>query len=59
MQQRRNTGLLAVAIALLAALLAAGGAHPVSLALCAVLGWFGLFLYERAYVRAGQLPPLS
>lgn len=44
---------------LLAALLAAGGAHPVSLALCAVLGWFGLFLYERAYVRAGQLPPLS
>jgi Fe-S-cluster-containing dehydrogenase component/formate-dependent nitrite reductase membrane component NrfD len=21
--------------------------------------WFGLFLYEHAYVRAGQLPPLS
>jgi hypothetical protein len=24
-----------------------------------VLAWAGLFLYEQAYVRAGQLPPLS
>jgi Fe-S-cluster-containing dehydrogenase component len=46
--------------ALLAMLLVATGvAHPAALALCAVLGWLGLFLYERAYVRAGQLPPLS
>ncbi|HEX5050710.1 MAG TPA: 4Fe-4S dicluster domain-containing protein [Planctomycetota bacterium] len=40
-------------------LLASGVAHPVSLALCALLVWAGLFLYEQAYVRAGQLPPLS
>lgn len=46
--------------ALLGMLLCLGGApHPVALALCAVLGWIGLFSYERAYVRAGQLPPLS
>lgn len=45
---------------LLAMLLVASGyAHPVALALCAVLAWVGLFLYEQAYVRAGQLPPLS
>jgi hypothetical protein len=48
------------AAALLAMLLALGGiAHPAALALCAVLAWAGLFLYEQAYVRAGQLPPLS
>ena len=29
------------------------------LALCAAVGWVGLFFYERAYVRAAQLPPLS
>ncbi|MBX3463835.1 MAG: 4Fe-4S dicluster domain-containing protein [Planctomycetes bacterium] len=40
-------------------LLVAGIAHPVSLGLCALLGAAGLFLYEQAYVRAGQLPPLS
>ena len=36
-----------------------GAAHPAALAMCAVLAWAGLFLYEQAYVRAGQLPPLS
>lgn len=46
----------------LGALLVAAGLHyplPLSLALCAVMAWAGLFLYEQAYVRAGQLPPLS
>jgi Fe-S-cluster-containing dehydrogenase component len=46
--------------ALLAMLLVLGGAtHPAPLVLCALLGAGGLFLYEQAYVRAGQLPPLS
>ena len=46
--------------ALLAMVLCMSGAtQPVALALCAVVGWLGLFLYERAYVRAAQLPPLS
>ncbi|HEB54575.1 MAG TPA: 4Fe-4S dicluster domain-containing protein [bacterium] len=46
--------------AVLALLLVVGGtANPAALALCALLGQAGLFLYERAYVRAGQLPPLS
>ncbi|MFY9342971.1 MAG: 4Fe-4S dicluster domain-containing protein [Planctomycetota bacterium] len=46
--------------ALLGALLCATGyPQPVALALCALAGQLGLFLYERAYVRAGQLPPLS
>jgi hypothetical protein len=46
--------------ALLAMLLVqAGTPHPVLLGLCAALNWAGLFLYEQAYVRAGQLPPLS
>lgn len=36
-----------------------GFAHPIALALCAIAGFGGLFLYEQAYVRAGQLPPLS
>jgi Fe-S-cluster-containing dehydrogenase component/formate-dependent nitrite reductase membrane component NrfD len=40
-------------------LLVTATAQPVALALCAVLAWVGLFLYERAYVRAAQLPPLS
>lgn len=40
-------------------LLVTGFAQPAALALCAVVGWAGLFLYEQAYVRAGQLPPLS
>jgi Polysulphide reductase, NrfD len=51
------TSTLSALLAML--LLVTGTAQPVALALCAVLGWLGLFLYERAYVRAGQLPPLS
>lgn len=48
------------AASLLSAFLVVGGAgHPAALAVTAVLGWLGLFLYEQAYVRAGQLPPLS
>lgn len=48
------------AATLLAMLLVLSGmGHPMTLALCAVLAWAGLFLYEQAYVRAGQLPPLS
>jgi Fe-S-cluster-containing dehydrogenase component len=48
------------AASLLSLLLVSGGAaHPAGLALCALLSWAGLFLYEQAYVRAGQLPPLS
>jgi Fe-S-cluster-containing dehydrogenase component len=51
---------MTTAAALLSMLLVLGGlAHPVSLALCALVAWFGLYLYEHAYVRAGQLPPLS
>ncbi|MCK5940530.1 MAG: 4Fe-4S dicluster domain-containing protein [Planctomycetes bacterium] len=40
-------------------LVVAGLGNPAALALCAVVGQAGLFLYEQAYVRAGQLPPLS
>jgi Fe-S-cluster-containing dehydrogenase component/formate-dependent nitrite reductase membrane component NrfD len=40
-------------------LLVTGFAHPVALTLCALAGFYGLYLYEQAYVRAGQLPPLS
>ena len=48
------------AAALLAMLLVTVGfAHAVPLALCAVMASVGLFFYEQAYVRAGQLPPLS
>ncbi len=56
-----HTGLATTtSTALLSMLLVLGGAgHPAALALCAVGGWFGLYLYERAYVQAGQLPPLS
>jgi hypothetical protein len=51
---------LTTAAGLLGLLLVLGGvAHPLSLALCALLSWAGLFCYEQAYVRAGQLPPLS
>ena len=46
--------------ALLGVLLVVNGAPNASLlAICAVVGQLGLFLYEQAYVRAGQLPPLS
>ena len=40
-------------------LVVTGSASPAALALCSVVGQAGLFLYEQAYVRAGQLPPLS
>lgn len=40
-------------------LVASGTVNPAALMFCAVLGHVGLFLYEQAYVRAGQLPPLS
>ena len=46
--------------ALLGALLVLNGApNAALLAICAVVAQAGLFLYEQAYVRAGQLPPLS
>lgn len=51
------TSTLTALLALL--LLACGAAHPLALTLCALLVYGGLFLYEQAYVRAGQLPPLS
>jgi hypothetical protein len=51
------TSTLAALLSML--LLVSGFAQPAALALCAVVGWAGLFLYEQAYVRAGQLPPLS
>jgi len=51
---------ITTASGLLATLLVTVGLpHPVPLALCAVMASVGLFLYEQAYVRAGQLPPLS
>ena len=46
--------------ALLGTLLVLNGAPNVALLIiCALVGQAGLFLYEQAYVRAGQLPPLS
>ena len=56
-----HTGLAMTTLtSLLSMLMILGGvAEPAGLALCAAIGWVGLFLYERAYVRAGQLPPLS
>lgn len=51
---------LSTGAAVLAAVLVLGGApQALLLGLCAVVGAFGLLCYERAYVRAGQLPPLS
>lgn len=45
---------------LLATALASNGfADPLSMSACAVFAWVGLYWYEQAYVRAGQLPPLS
>jgi hypothetical protein len=52
-----GTTTLAALIGLL--LVLGGAANPFALVFCALLSWFGLFLYEQAYVRAGQLPPLS
>jgi Fe-S-cluster-containing dehydrogenase component/formate-dependent nitrite reductase membrane component NrfD len=44
----------------LALLLVLGGiTHAVPLLLCALVAGLGLFLYEQAYVRAGQLAPIS
>ena len=40
-------------------LVTSGPASPAALMFCALLGHVGLFFYEQAYVRAGQLPPLS
>jgi Fe-S-cluster-containing dehydrogenase component len=56
-----HTGMaLTTTTALLAMLLVVSGVvHAVPLALCGLAGWAGLYLYERAYVQAGQLPPLS
>lgn len=51
---------LSTAAALLAMLLVLTGmAHWLPLSVCGVAIGFGLYLYEHAYVRAGQLPPLS
>jgi len=36
-----------------------GAANPIALVFCALVSWIGLFLYEQAYVRAAQLPPLA
>ncbi|MGE3171351.1 MAG: 4Fe-4S dicluster domain-containing protein [Planctomycetota bacterium] len=56
-----HLGLSGGTVATMLALLLAqdGGSGPLPLLACAFLGWLGLFLYEQAYVRAGQLPPLS
>jgi hypothetical protein len=51
------TGTAATLVALL--LLLGGAPSAAALSACAVLGWTGLFFYEQAYIRAGQLPPLS
>ncbi|MEC7584795.1 MAG: 4Fe-4S dicluster domain-containing protein [Planctomycetota bacterium] len=48
------------AAAILALFFVLGGTTTAApLAVCALLFWGGLFLYEQAYVRAGQLPALS
>ena len=56
-----HTGLAMTTLSALLAMALVGGGNgePIVLGLCALLGSLGLFLYERAYVRAGQLPPLS
>lgn len=56
-----HSGLLLSSLAALLALLlvTTGASHPAALALCALTAYLGMFLYERAYVHAGQLPPLS
>ncbi|MFT7537013.1 MAG: hypothetical protein ACI85K_002969 [Hyphomicrobiaceae bacterium] len=52
-----GTTTLAALVALL--LVLGGAANPLALVFCALVAWLGLFLYEQAYVRAGQLPPLA
>ena len=42
-----------------ACILLSTAALPGALALCAVAAAVGVFFYEQAFVRAGQLPPLS
>jgi Fe-S-cluster-containing dehydrogenase component/formate-dependent nitrite reductase membrane component NrfD len=42
-----------------AALVLGGVSDAATLSVFAVAGWTGLYFYEQAYVRAGQLPPLS
>ncbi len=56
-----NLGLAATtaAASLSFVLVLTGAGDAASLAVCTVLGWVGLFLYEQAYVRAAQLPALS
>ena len=51
------TGTSATLVAL--CLLASGVQSAAALSVCAALAWVGLYFYEQAYVRAGQLPPLS
>ena len=52
-------GTTTVAAVLSLLLVLTGSASPAALVFCALLGQLGLFLYEQAYVRAAQLPPLS
>ena len=56
-----HRGMLLTTLAAVAcmALVLLGVGYPVLLALGALAGQLGLFWYEQAYVRAGQLPPLS
>jgi len=56
-----HVGMLTTTLAALTgmALVLLGAPIPALLALTAVVGQLGLFWYEQAYVRAGQLPPLS
>jgi Fe-S-cluster-containing dehydrogenase component/formate-dependent nitrite reductase membrane component NrfD len=52
-----STSTGAAALAML--LVQGSAANPLALGVCALMVIAGLFLYEQAYVRAGQLPPLS
>lgn len=60
-QSAFNLGLaMSTGTACLAMLLVISGIpNPLALLLCALGMAAGLFFYEQAYVRAGQLPPLS
>ncbi len=51
---------LTTAAGLLAPLLASvGGLNTITAVILLAVCWLGTFLYEQAYLRAGQLPPLS